>query len=467
MNKVADPSARQAVGQTLADWIATSGPPPSAIRAQVRMMLVDTMGAAIRGAHAPASRLIRAGLADAMPGSARLLGTTATASAGGAIIANGAAAHALELDDGYSRGSIHPSAVVMPAVLAAIAQQGGTVGEVIEAMAIGNEVTCRLAAAGHPETYRRGFHNTPLAGTIGAAAAVARALRLNAEQTLSAVGIACSQSSGLFEFLEDGASVKKLHPGMAAHNGWQSAVFARAGLTGPRYGLEGKRGYFSVYVGDRHDAPLALVEDLGRQWRLSDMYVKPYPCCRALHGAVDILLRIRAKAGLTWDEVSFVRIETYGKAAEYDNRVIRSVGDAQMSMAVAAHVALRDGAFTIERLAQLAAHAPDPATFDRIEVIHRAEFDAAYPPLRPVQVTIGARGREWQDYSEAPPGEPGNRLSDAALADKYFGLASVVLGPEGAAALHDAMQQDGLVATELLARAVPAVEPALGGYSDD
>jgi 2-methylcitrate dehydratase PrpD len=455
MNEVSVTSASLGVGRELAEWISTAEPLSSAVRAQARIMLIDTVGVAVRGALSPTSALVRAALAEAMPGSSPLLGTTATAGLAGAIIANGVAAHALELDDGYTRGSIHPSAVVLPAVLAAVAARGGSVGDVTDALAIGNEVTCRLARAGHPETYRRGFHNTPLAGTIGAAAASARALRLDPEQTLSAIGIACSQVSGLFEFLEDGASVKKLHPGIAAHNGWQSAMFARAGLTGPRYGLEGQRGYFSTYVGDRHTAPLSLLENLGTQWLLSDMYVKPYPCCRALHGAVDILLQLRTEAGLHWEDVSAVRIETYGKAAEYGNRLIRSVGDAQMSMPVAAYLSLRDGGITIERLAELAAALPDPATFQNIEVVHRLEFDAAYPPQRPVQVTVLARGREWRGFSDAPSGEPGNRLTNAALAAKYDGLAAAVLGKPGAAALRDVLERDDMAATELLARAVP------------
>ena len=106
---------------------------------------------------------------------------------------------------------------------------------------------------------------------------------------MNAVGIALSQSSGVFEFLTNGSSVKSLHPGWAAHAGVLAARFAKAGMTGPQTALEGDRGLFRRFANapDAADRFAELLGDLGTRWHLPDAAFKLYPCCHYLHPFIE------------------------------------------------------------------------------------------------------------------------------------------------------------------------------------
>jgi 2-methylcitrate dehydratase PrpD len=436
----------------LAEWVADgSRDIEERIRVRARRMLLDVLGVAVRGAGTPVAGTARSVLGRVMPGTAGIVGTGERAAPPAAAFANGVAAHALELDDGYTRGSVHPSAVVFPAVLAVAEELDLSVGELVDAFAVGAEVTCRIAEAGHPETYWRGFHNTPLAGAIGAAAGAARALGLDAAATASAIGIACSHSGGLFQFVEDGADVKRLHPGMAARNGWESAFLAAAGVTGPARALEGRRGYFHAFAGRSDEASVDVVEGLGTSWRILDVYVKPHACCRALHASVDGLLRLRDEEGVRWPDVRRVTVRTYRKAAEYCGTRVASLLDAQMSLPVAAVVALRSGRVGLDELAEAAAGGVSAADLARVTVEHAAEYDALYPPLRPTLVRVETADGMLERYLDRPYGEPGNDMSAEDLHRKFLSLAAPVLGEATAEALARALDDSTLPVRDLVA----------------
>jgi 2-methylcitrate dehydratase PrpD len=418
-------------------------------------MLLDVLGVTVRGAQTPVARTVRSVMAATMPGSSHVVGTRERAALPAAIYANGVAAHALELDDGYTRGSVHPSAVVFPAALAVAEDVGATVGQLVDALAVGAEVTCRIAEAGHPETYWRGFHNTPLAGVFGAAAATGFLSGLDSRAMASALGLACSHSSGLFEFVEDGADVKRLHPGMAARDGWQCAVLAAAGISGPGRALEGRRGYFQAFTGAVGEAPKKVLDGLGMTWRIHEAYIKPHACCRALHASVDALLHLRQVEGLQWADVEELTVTTYRKAAEYSGTRIESLLDAQMSLPVAAVLALRFGRVGMDELAWAASATGLREDLDRIVVQHSTEMDALYPPLRPTSVHVKTKAGMLEHYVERPYGEPGNSMSPADLQEKFLALASPVIGDGAAADLLDAVNDADRPVRELVDLARP------------
>lgn len=424
----------------LAEWVHGMGRATldDAVAHQARRLVLDCLAATVAGSVTDVAAAVRDLVAEMYPGDHAPVVGGGWASAAGAALANGTAAHALDIDDGYTPGSVHPSAPTVPAVLAAAQSTGATADTVLRAVATAVEVTCRIARSAHPATRQAGFHNTALAGVLGAAAGVSVVLDLDRADVTSALGVAGSHSGGLFEFLGSGAEVKRLHAGKAARDGLLSAHLARLGVSGPATVLEGANGYFHAFARDAW-RPADLLDGLGERWALHDTYVKVYPCCRHLHGAVDALLDLRAEHDLS--AVTAVRVETYSVAAAHAHTTFGSHLDAQMSLPYAVAVSLLDGQVGLAQFD--AAHRASPAVADlaaRVEVVAGAEFDARYPAERPVRVTVHRAGRAplFREVDQ-PRGEPSRPLDDDELTAKFRLLADPVLGAGRAAGVAAAV----------------------------
>src|SRR5438046_2440256 len=227
--------------------------PPDVV-ARALDLLRDHLGVALGGAGEESSVVLRRGLAAlGLRGGATVLGTAERLPAPHAALANGAAAHALEMDDTHQGGSLHLGATVFPAALAA-AELGGAGGErVLRAAVAGYEVAARLAMALGPAAhYRRGFHLTATCGAFGAAAAAGAVLGLDAAAIAAALGIAGSQAAGSMAVLADGSWTKRFQTGWAAaaalaRGAASPAEFAPACLHDPTVGALMER---VVGVGD-------------------------------------------------------------------------------------------------------------------------------------------------------------------------------------------------------------------------
>ncbi len=217
-----------------------------------------------------------------------------------AALVNGTLAHALDFDDTHLPSVLHPSASVIPAALAVGEAEGASGGEVLLAVAVGDEICVRLGMAAYDSDLRnsiffeRGLHATSIVGTLGAAAAAATLLGLDAEQISHAIGIACSMGAGLLEANRTGGSVKRVHCGWAAHAGVNAALLARHGLTGPPTVLEGRFGFFQAYTGGQFDEA-AILDGLGETWELPRIFYKPYPTNHFTHAGIDAALALRAR----------------------------------------------------------------------------------------------------------------------------------------------------------------------------
>lgn len=424
----------------LSAWIAgrqDSAPAPR-LEHHLRRMILDHLGGVVAGSAGEVSATV-AQHVDALygVGDVTAVGFGSRTALGAALI-NGTSAHGLETDDGYTPGSFHPTCVVLPAVFALAQSTHASASRILEAAAIGMEISCRIAAAGHPSTRRRGFHNTPVAGVFGAAAASAHLLGLDEEQTANALGIAGSHASGLFEFLGQSADVKRFHPGKAARDGIASAHLAATGLTGPTTILEGPDGFFAAYAGTHEGAWNAdvLTDGLGEDWVVFDTYIKPYPCCRHLHGAIDAAIAIADD--LDPARISGVRIDTFRIAAGHDSREVDTMMGAQLSVPFAVAVALRRRSVTLSDFQEDARR--DPLTrelADVIEVFEEEAAEAAYPLAgRPAEVTVTlVDGQRFSHRVEYPYGEPTNPVTDRDLEDKVRRLVEPVIGKDGAESL--------------------------------
>src|SRR5688572_26068961 len=250
--------------------------PPEVVHAFKRALL-DHVTCALAGSSMPVSRALLSYYQETDASrSATVIGAEARLSAPNAALVNGANTHGLDFDDGTTHGSAHPSGAIFPAVLAAAEQHGADAKDVILAATLGYDVMVRIAAAMHPVTAKRGFHNTPLAGVFGAAAAVAKLLRLDATQTNHALGLAGSFAGGIRQYLDDGAEIKRIPPGRGARAGRLCAKFAKRGIPGPAKGREGRYGFADPHAGAnlRWDR---LLRHLGERWKIAGIYFRPSP----------------------------------------------------------------------------------------------------------------------------------------------------------------------------------------------
>lgn len=210
-----------------------------------------------------------------------------------ASMINAMMAHTLELDDVHTASKTHGSASLIPATWACAEYLGKSGKDFLLAVVCGYEVISRVGMAFGVSSHRnRGWHATATCGVFGCAAACAKLLELDVNQIVSALGMAGTQSSGVWAFLGDGSNCKILHPARASADGIESAFLAKAGMTGPEHIFEAKDGGLLYAMSDGGDLS-KLSEGLGEVYEILNMDMKPYPCCRSAHCAIDGILEIR------------------------------------------------------------------------------------------------------------------------------------------------------------------------------
>jgi 2-methylcitrate dehydratase PrpD len=279
---------------------------PQDVAAAARLHFLDAIGVGLAASRVPQNT----GWADALAsvggsGTATVLGQAAGAPPAMAALLNGARIHALEYDDTHIASVVHGSAVAAPAALAAAEAAGADGAALLKGYALAWEVMIRMGLAAPGAMQARGFQITAVAGAIGAATAASLIGGLDQDRTVSAIGIAGSQASGLLEFLSAGASVKALHPGWAAHTGLVAAALAQGGMTGPDSILDGRFGVMAGFAG-MADAGVALnaqMATLGREWHLPQAAFKAWPCCHYIHPFLEALETLIAQ-GLTLDNLA-------------------------------------------------------------------------------------------------------------------------------------------------------------------
>lgn len=219
--------------------------------------------------------------------------------------------HALELDDVHTLSKLHPGVVVVPAAWTLIDAMGGNGKSLLEAVIAGYEVMSRIGQGFGVTSHRKqGWHVTGTAGTFGAAAAAANAIGLDMGKTLYSFGMAGTQSSGLWAFLEDGASSKKLHPARAINSGIYAVLLAKAGMTGPKNILDAKDGGLYRATSDVYDMSL-VCRDLGAKYEILHIDKKLYPCCRSSHPPIDAALKISKERNIDIANIKNIVVETF------------------------------------------------------------------------------------------------------------------------------------------------------------
>lgn len=280
---------------------------PDDVVASVKMRVLDTLGITAAAACLETSRAARR-WAAAQGGAAAAsgVGVEHRLPANLAAFVNGVLAHSLDYDDTHLPSVLHPSATVVPAVLAAAERQGSDGRDVIRAIAVGLESCVRLGMAGYDASTRNstffehGQHATSICGAMGAAVAVSMLVGREAA-VANSLGVAASMASGIIEANRTGGTVKRLHCGWAAHAAVSAAGLVAEGFTGPPTVLEGRFGFYQAWLHGEFDAA-AISDGLGARWTVPDIFFKPYPANHFTHAAVDAATALRLR-GITPDEI--------------------------------------------------------------------------------------------------------------------------------------------------------------------
>jgi 2-methylcitrate dehydratase PrpD len=283
----------------------TTDVPPD-VRAMVRRLIIDVVGLC---AAARETDYVQGCLSAAEGrGASTAIGHRGGFTAIDAALINGTAAHGEDFDDTFEGGPVHAGAPVVPAVLA-VAEREGIGGEaVILAIAVGVEVMCRGALVAPQAIHKAGFHPTAVIGAMATTAALATLLRLPAEATARALGIAGSMASGIIEYLADGSSTKRLHAGLAAQSGIRAVALARGGVSGPPSVFEGTHGFYKAFAPSKTPDFTQLTEGLGLRWVGASLAFKPFACGTMTQPYVDCAIALAA-TGIKAEEIESIVCE--------------------------------------------------------------------------------------------------------------------------------------------------------------
>jgi 2-methylcitrate dehydratase PrpD len=421
--------------QTLAGFCAGLGPDdiPHEVRDNGALRVLDTVGCALAGSQAAFAPSVL-GLAGRWGGGApcTVVGSSLRASPPLAALVNGCLGHGLDFDDTHAPSITHASAVLVPVILALGEAERLDGRTALSALIAGYEAIARIGMAAPGQFHERGWHATAVCGAFAAALTAGRCLGLPAQSLTAAVGIAASMASGVMEFLEDGSSVKRLHPGWAAHSGVLAAGLARGGFDGPATALEGRFGFYRVALGAAPDmAP--LLASLGTRWETLQISVKPYPCCHYVHAYVDAALRIRREHGI--EAGSVADIECLVPQGEVPivceplptKRRPRTSYEAQFSIPFAVAAALVDEGVGVASFAE--SRLSDPALLAvaarvRYTVDERSPFPRSFPGWVRVRLHDGRVLEARQEQNRGGPEVP---LAAAEVVDKFRANAARAL----------------------------------------
>lgn len=330
----------------------------------------------------------------------------------------GGLAHILEMDDLHRDSVTHPGCVVIPAAWAVAEERDLGGREFLRAVLAGYEACCRVGRAVGKAHYRV-WHNTSTCGPFGAALAAAELLGLDEDQSVWALGNAGTQSSGLWEFLVEGAMSKHLHTGRAAESGLLAAFLAEQGFTGAELILEGEKGFFAGLCPDPH--PAAITAHPERPWELTRTSIKPWARCRHTHPAIDAALELRGE--LADVPITRVKVGAYRAALDVCDRPLpQDPYSAKFSLQHCVAAALSDA-----QVMQSSFNAPARARLAdmraTVEVMLAPEIDAAYPQAWGASLTAETGdGRTLHALRRHAKGDPENPLTAEELAAKARGL---------------------------------------------
>ena len=432
---------------------------PEQTRTNAKLHILDTLGVALAGADQPASAIAldycrRLGSSN----EASIWGTRSKASVSTAAFANGLFAHALDYDDWEPFIHVgHPSSMIIGAALP-LAESTRTTGkELLEAYVLAIEVICKVAA-NSPNMQDRGFHSTPVFGSLGAAVACARLLKLDAAKLKAALGIAASAAGGIHR--QQGSMVKPFHAGNSARNGAEAALLANAGFTADAAILEAPRGFCDTFFGSDTCNYEKMIENIGKPYFLESpgLGLKWHPCSAPQFLAADASLYLKRAHKI--DFASVAKIEVNIPPLRYQRHYAAEVktglrGKFAINYVVA--MCILDGkleltTFTDEKVNQSQVQ----EALQKVKVI----CDETIPepgPYCPVTVEL-KDGTRLSYTAKIAKGDPRNPMTEDEVVEKFRSNAKLVIAEKQAEELIAAVQN--LESVDDVKRIVSLLAPA-------
>ena len=442
-----------AVTQILARFVATH---PSKgwsedVDHEAHRTFMNWLGCAVGAAHHEAADAALSAVNMLQPAAqASVLGRSEKVDMASAALLNGITSHTFDFDDTHLKTIIHPAGPVASAVLAMAEHLGNSGREVIDALVIGIDVSCRVGNAMYPDHYDRGWHITGSTGTLGAAAACARLLRLDVPQTAMALGIAASQPIGMRE--QFGTMTKPFHPGGAARAGLMSALLASKGFTASPKALEAPRGMMQT-IATKNDWN-EITHELGERFEISFNSYKPFACGIVIHPSIDACAQLR-KQGVTPEQIDRIELKVHSLVLELTGKKEPQDGlQAKFSVHHGCAAGLTFGFAAEDEFSDAVVTRPDMVALRRKVV---ATVDDSIDEASADVTAVLLDGRRVHVFVEHAIGSLKNPMSDTQLEAKFQGMSDAILGAGRTSELINACWAIGNAANvkALVALAVP------------
>lgn len=426
---------------------------PDAVQEEGRLAIADTIGGAIAAVNEPVARAVMSITQDET-GPSLIWGTAQRTTARNAALINGTMAHAHDIDDTNPSMRGHPSCPVVPAIFALAAKQGSSGQDLITAYVAGVEIATKLGRAVNMAHYNKGWHTTLTLGTLGAAAACANLLKLDADKTAIALAIAASRAGGLVANF--GTMTKPVHSGFAAECGVMAALLARAGVTANPTAIEAKNGFFDLFVGLDQVRPALALEALNVRYDLVDPgnIYKQYPTCSLTHCAIDMLLDGMAEGAIKPDQIESIECAVgYRCESTLPYHNARTGLEGKFSMEYCLAAALAYGQVTFAEFTDDKVQAPVIAElYDKIKLYTHP--DLTTPESVPhdfTDIVITHRdGSVFHRREQKAKGDPDKRWTTDQFKAKFVDCAGPIMGTAQASALWDSLHSlDSLSAQQV------------------
>jgi 2-methylcitrate dehydratase PrpD len=414
--------------------------PPEAV-AMAKLGFIDSTATLLAGRDEPCVAVLQRTL-DPAPGDAALFWGDVRVRAPEAAWINAVASHALDYDDVAL--SAHPSAVMVPAIVAEAQHLGLSGRDMLCAYAAGFEVWAELQRRDAGQHHTKGWHPTGVFGSVAAAAACASLRRSSVEQTAMALALGASQSAGITANF--GSMAKPFHAGRAAHAGVLAARLAAEGMTGAPDALEHSHGFLTAISPSgviERDAPV----DAGQTWRLLSigLSIKKYPVCYCAHRPIDAMLDLRAAhPGLAAENVEKITVSMSRRNADVLRNAQPMTGlEAKFSIQFAMACALTEGRVGLRELDDVFVRRPviqDLMARVQVEFDPREDPSTGYAPFD--QVTLNHRNGDVLRSAQVSKarGAASLPLTEEEIRGKFLDCATRSFEPPAATALYDRLQ---------------------------
>lgn len=364
-----------------------------------------------------------------------------------AAMANGTASHCFEMDDRQPESALHPGSAMVPAGLAIAEARHLSGAAYLTALTLGHDVGCRVGAAIATDgTKRKGYHGMGSWASIGAAAVVARAIGLDAEQSEQALGVS-SATAFAMDFVSAGEAAKGYHAGKAAMGGVLAAELVEAGLKGPSNFLEDRvagaershPGYLSLLSTKPNIE--RLTRDLGETYELELTGTKRYAGDGCMQAGIEALRELAREHQLRAHDVEKINVYSMTHVKEENTYVepARPI-EALFSYPHVLAVALIDGDVTPSIAApEMLQRADLRAIRHKVELFVDPAYDKMWPGGRPARLEIvTTRGTFTKEvlYSK---GTAENPMTWDEMVEKFTLLAEDGLGSDGTKRVVDAI----------------------------